>query len=379
MTKQIDELAAWLALASFATTGTERWLALTRRFGSARAVLVASDEELAATTLPARARVALRAFDDWDHLERLRADCAARGIGIAAFPSAEYPAPLRYIQDPPLVLYWRGCVAPAEVTPAVAMVGARRASRYGLRTARRVGAALAGAGVWVVSGLAVGIDAAAQEAAFGAGRTAAVLAGGVDRCFPSANRKLAAKIAEHGVVLSEYPPGTPTLAFRFPIRNRIITGMTEVTVIVEAHAKGGSLVSARWAADQGREVLAVPGPIDAPASAGTNALIRDGATPLLDPADVFLAARLVPAPAAASCGGSESIRPEGPTEPATAAIFGHLSDDPVAVDEIAARCRLDETVIMEKLTALELDGLVERLPGGTYVRSARASQPTERS
>ena len=153
---------------------------------------------------------------------------------------------------------------PAAIAPAVAIVGARRASRYGLRTARRLGEALAGAGAWVVSGLAVGIDAAAQEAAFAAGRTAAVLAGGVDRCFPSANRKLAAGIAERGVVLSEVRPGTPTLAFRFPIRNRIITGMAKVTVIVEAHAKGGSLVSARWALEQGRDVLAVPGPIDSP-------------------------------------------------------------------------------------------------------------------
>ena len=375
MRAETDELDAWLALASLATSGTSRWRALTQRLGSARAVLAASDAELVAQGLSAAARAALHAYDGWDEVARLRADCAARRIGVVAYTAAEYPELLRLIDDPPLVLYWRGAVAPAAVAPALAIVGARRATRYGLRAARHFGAALAAAGVWIVSGLARGIDAAAQAAALETGSTAAVLAGGVDRCFPSSNRKLAAAIVERGVVLSEYPPGTPTVAYRFPIRNRIITGMTKATVIVEAHAKGGSLVSARWALDQGRDVFAVPGAIDSPASVGTNALLRDGAAALLEPADLFgslglTRARDLP-------GAGRQAHAPVPEEPQSAAIYAELSDDPLAVDELARRCRLDEIVIMEKLTSLELDGLAERLPGGTYVRTFRAIEPTE--
>ena len=375
MATTVDELSAWLALSSLATTGTQRWLDLVFVCGSARAALSASDAELGAVPkLSPHNRAALRAFDDWDEVARLRATCHARRIGIAAYADPDYPQALRTIEDPPLCLYWRGGVSPAAVTPAVAVVGARRATRYGLRTARRVGAALAEAGAWVVSGLAIGIDAAAQEAAVGAGRTAAVLAGGIDRCFPGSNRRLAAKILETGIVLSELRPGTPTLAHQFPIRNRIITGMAKATVIVEAHAKGGSLVSARWALAQSREVIVVPGPIDSPASAGTNRLLEEGATPLIDLAETLDHLGLARVFTRAG-----ATRPENFCDPVSAAIFAELSDDPLAADEIVLKCRLDESVIMEKLTALELDGLAERLPGGTYVRSSRASEATERS
>ena len=195
-------------------------------------------------------------------------------------------------------------------------------------------------------------------------------------CFPASHRRLASRIVETGVVLSEVPPGTPTLPHQFPIRNRIITGLAKVTVIVEAHVKGGSLISARWATAQGRDVFAVPGPIDAPASAGTNALLRDGAGVLLEPDDGLLALGLA---CDARDGRDPGLGLTPPADPVFARVFEELSDDPLSADEIAVRCRLDETLIMEKLTGLELDGLAERLPGGTYVRSSRASEPTERS
>jgi DNA processing protein len=381
MAADTDELSAWLALASLAATGTTRWRDLVSQLGCARAAIFASDAELDAAAargaaLTRRGRVALRSFADWDAIRRIRSDCAERDIGIVAYADDDYPTLLKVIPDPPLVLYWRGSVAPATIMPAVAMVGARRATRYGLRTARRMSSALAGAGVWVVSGLAIGIDGAAHEGALETGRTAAVLAGGVDRCFPASHRRLASRIVESGVVLSEVPPGTPTLPHQFPIRNRIITGLAKVTVIVEAHAKGGSLISARWAADQGRDVLAVPGPVDSPASAGTNALLRDGAGVLIDPDDGLLALGLARDERA---GRDPSVGLTPPADPVFAGVFEVLSDDPLSADEIAVRCRLDESVIMEKLTGLELDGLAERLPGGTYVRSSRASEPTERS
>ena len=375
MATEVDELSAWLALSSLAIAGTQSWLDLVLACGSAGGAIAASDSELdAVPKLGAHRRASLRAFDDWDDIERLRSDCEARRIGIVTYADADYPAALRAIIDPPLCLYWRGCVPPAAVTPAVAVVGARRATRYGLRTAGRLGAALAEAGAWVVSGLAIGIDAAAQAAAVAAGHTAAVLAGGVDRCFPRSNRRLAAKILESGVVLSELRPGAPTLPHQFPIRNRIITGLAHATVIVEAHAKGGSLVSARWAMDQGRDVYAVPGPIDSSASAGTNRLLTEGAIPLVDLDAALEQLGLARVFTRAGATPSENFR-----DPVSAAIFAELSDDPLAADEIVLKCRLDESVIMEKLTALELDGLAERLPGGTYVRSSRASEATERS
>jgi DNA processing protein len=381
MPADTDELSAWLALASLGAGGTTPWHDLVERLGSARAALHASDAELdaavaAGTKLSRRGRAALRAFADWDSIRRIRSECADRNIGIAAYADADYPTLLKVIPDPPLALYWRGSVPPAEVTPAIAMIGARRATRYGLRTARRMSRAIAEAGVWVVSGLAIGIDGAAHEGALETGRTAAVLAGGVDRCFPASHRRLASRIVETGVVLSEFPPGTPTLPHQFPIRNRIITGLAKVTAIVEAHARGGSLVSARWAAAQGRDVLAVPGPVDAPASAGANALLRDGAGVLLEPDDGLLALGLV---RDACAGRDPRVGLTPPADPVFARVFEELSDDPLSADEIAVRCRLDEMLIMEKLTDLELDGLAERLPGGTYVRSSRASEPTERS
>ena len=378
MEKDVDETIASLALWSLARTGTRPWIDALRRLGAAPALFAASDADLAATGLSARRIRALRSVDDWDHQRRLRDGCEARGIGIAVFGSKEYPHMLANLVDAPLLLYWRGVCPPCAIAPAVAIVGARRATRYGLRSARRVGAVSAAAGLWVVSGLANGVDAAAHLGAVDAGRTAAVLAGGVDRCYPSGNRRLAERIVATGVVLSEYPPGTPTLARHFPVRNRIITGLAELTVIVEAHERSGSLVSARLAADQGREVVAVPGPIDSPASRGTNRLIADGSRPLLEPHDVLDVMGIAgarPSPISAAATTAEAV----PNDAKSAAILRALDDEPTSVDELVTATRLDEAAILEKLTSLELDGLAERLPGGTYVRCRAASQAREQS
>jgi DNA processing protein len=371
MENDVDDTLASLALWPLARTGTRPWIDALRRMKSAPALFAASDADLAATGLSAPRIRALRSVNDWEAQRRLRDRCASRGIGIAAYGSSDYPEMLVNLVDAPLLLYWRGVCPPRDIQPAVAVVGARRATRYGLRSARRVGAATAAAGVWVVSGLANGVDAAAHLGAADRGHTAAVLAGGVDRCYPSANRRLAERIVATGVVLSEYPPGTPTLPRHFPVRNRIITGLAKLTVIVEAHERGGSLVSARLAADQGREVMAVPGPVDSPASRGTNRLIADGARPLLEPRDVLdtlgVTSACLPGIGVAAASG------EVPDDAKSAAILRALDDEPTSVDELVATTRLDQAVILEKLTALELDGLAERLPGGTYVRCRVAS------
>jgi len=377
MENDVDETLASLALWSLARSGTRPWIDALRRLRSATALFAASDAELAVTGLGARRIAALRSVDDWAAHRRLRDRCTARGIGIAAYASRDYPESLATLVDAPLLLYWRGACPPCDIRPAAALVGARRATRYGLRAARRVGAAAAAAGAWVVSGLANGIDAAAHLGAVEAGRTAAVLAGGVDRCYPSGNRRLAEQILANGVVMSEYPPGTPTLPRHFPVRNRIITGLAEVTVIVEAHERGGSLVSARLAADQGREVMAVPGPIDSPASRGTNRLIAEGARPLLEPRDLLEAMGIAVADHPANAGRPPARPPVN--DPESIAILQALDDEPTSVDELVATTRLDQAVILEKLTALELDGLAERLPGGTYIRCHVASEARERS
>jgi DNA processing protein len=378
MEKVDDETLAALGLWSLARSGARSWIDALRRLKSARAVFAASDAELAATGLGPRRICALRSVSGWDERRRLRDRCAALGIGIAVFGSSDYPEMLGNLVDAPVLLYWRGVSPPCAVQPTVAIVGARRATRYGLRSARRVSGLAAQAGAWVVSGLANGIDAAAHLGALDHGRTAAVLAGGVDRCYPSGNRRLAEKIVATGVVLSEYPPGTPTLPRHFPVRNRIITGLAKLTVIVEAHERGGSLVSARLAVEQGREVMVLPGPIDSPASRGTNRLIADGGRPLLEPSDLVdalgLAGRGKPARVHAP-----GYPREPPNDAETAAILRSLDDEPTSVDELVAATRLDETVILEKLTSLELDGLAERLPGGTYVRCCLASEAREQS
>ena len=228
-------------------------------------------------------------------LERL---AEVGGVGIPQ-PSPGYPAALRELRDPPPLLWVRG-TPEALRGPCVALVGPRAPSVYGRHVARTVAAALASLGVVIVSGLARGIDAEAHEGALAAGgRTIAFQACGPDQTYPRAHRDLADRIAASGAVVSELPVGVPPLKPHFPLRNRLISGISRALVVVEARTRSGSLVTARHAADQNVPLLAVPGPIHAPTSAGTNALIRDGAAPLLEVADVLAAAGLEAVPPSA--------------------------------------------------------------------------------
>lgn len=202
--------------------------------------------------------------------------CEKQNIQILTREDSGYPAALKEIDDPPLVLYVRGALPNFTLSPALTIVGTRSCSPYGLRMAERFGEGLARAGFTVLSGMALGIDSAAHRGCLkGGGRTVAVLAGGVDICYPAQNRRLMDEILHSGAVLSENPPGTENAGFRFPIRNRILSGMAAATLVVEAPLRSGALITARRAFDQGREVFAVPGPIDANASKGCNRLIRD--------------------------------------------------------------------------------------------------------
>ncbi|MEE8311404.1 MAG: DNA-processing protein DprA [Candidatus Binatia bacterium] len=365
----LEELA-WMALAELAGGESRAFAELAAVLGSARAVFDASVAELGRLGMnEAGVRAVLR-FDAWDGLRARRERCTELGISIAAFDSAGYPAQLRHIADPPLILYYRGG-APGSFGPVVAVVGSRRATRYGLRVAEALGERLARRGVVVVSGLARGIDAAAHVGAVRGGVSIAVLAGGLDRVYPARNRRLCERLAVAGSVVSESAPGTPLRPYLFPVRNRIITGMSAATVIVEAGERSGSLVSARLAAEQGREVFAVPGNIDSPTSAGANALIRDGAVPLLAPAQVLEVCGIEAAVAPEDAAGGGECSSDKPFDGnASTAVVAALDPSGSHLDDVAEAVGLDGARVMELLTSLELGGFVERLPGGRFAPSA---------
>jgi DNA processing protein len=255
--------------------------------------------------------------------------------------------------------------------PCVAVVGARAATLYGLDVARRLAGALASAGVVIVSGLARGIDAAAHEAALAAGgRTVALLACGPDLVYPPEHRRLAERIAERGAVASELPPGAPPRKVHFPLRNRLISGLSRAVVVVEARARSGSLVTARHALDQGIEVLAVPGPVTAATSEGTNALLRDGAAPALSPADVLAAAGL-----AAACAQTPGSPAPGAALAAPAsAILAALRQRPATRDELGRRLALAPGALSVALLELELAGRVAEDRDGR-LRALGAGRP----
>ena len=293
----------------------------------------------------------------------------ARGFEALAWTDPRYPRLLRRIHDPPFVLVERGSLAPEDGL-AIAVVGSRRATRYGLELARRLSRELASRGLVVVSGLARGIDASAHRGALEAGgRTIAVLGSGLARLYPSEHRELAERVADRGAVVSELPMDAPPLPGHFPRRNRLITGMTLGTLVVEAAAKSGSLVSARLAMEQDRDVFAVPGPALAPNSEGVHALIRDGAKLVTAAEHVVeelrpeLRALLEPAPRASDAA------PATP-DPATleGRVYRALADagGPVHLDAILGPIGEPAPRILAALSALELDGHALRLPGGRY-------------
>ncbi len=333
------------------------------RFGSAAAVLAAAPEALAAvrgfgpeTVAAVRALDAARAGEAEDRRAR------AIGADIVTPADASYPALLRLIPDPPPVLYVLGEVTEDDEA-AVAVVGSRAATAYGRAVAGRIAGELASCAVTVVSGLARGIDAAAHRAALErGGRTIAVLGSGIDRVYPPEHRRLAGEVAARGAVVSEFPLGTPPDRWRFPMRNRLVSGLARALVVVEAAARSGALITADAALEQGREVFAVPGPVTAPTSAGTNGLIRQGARLAEGARDVLegtpgLAGRLPAGPPAA---------PPPATTEGERRILAGLAAGPRQADEIARLAGAPAAECAALLTALEVKGLVRPHPGNIF-------------
>jgi len=290
-------------------------------------------------------------------------DVAARaGIHALAWGRPEYPPLLAAIPDAPFVLWSKGTRSGFS-KPAVAIVGSRAATPYGLEAASRLAGDLAAAGVLVVSGLARGIDSAAHRAALAAGGdTVAVLGSGVDVIYPPEHLRLAGDVTRHGAVVSEFPPGTMPVAFHFPARNRIISGFSAAVVVVEAAERSGSLITAGFALDQGRAVMAVPGSVLSGRHRGCHALIRDGATVVESAEDVL--AELHGSFLACPTGASDPF----PKDPILATMAAGESYD---VEALSAETGLAPALLLPRLLELELRGAVKRLDGGRFVRAGR--------
>ncbi|MGD1992094.1 MAG: DNA-processing protein DprA [Anaerolineae bacterium] len=286
---------------------------------------------------------------------------AASGVHVLTWDHPDYPSLLNEIPAPPPVLYVRGELT-SEDAWAVAVVGTRRASVYGKEVTRRLAGQLARSGITVVSGLARGIDGVAHRTALEAGgRTIAVLGCGIDRVYPPEHRELSQRIVERGALISEYPLGTPPEAHNFPPRNRIISGLSLGVLITQAGRRSGALITADYAAEHGRDVFAVPGPIFAAGSAGTNRLIQDGAKLVVETADVLTELNLT---MVAEQSQARQVLPESAIE---AAIYSHLSGEPVHVDDLGREVEIPIADVTSTLALMELKGLVRRVGGMKYV------------
>lgn len=365
---------ATLQLALTPGVGGVLFRALLERFGSAEAALAASEAELASVPGfgPKRSADVARARDavDVDAELSRAADC---GVRVIVWGADDYPVPLTYLVSPPLVLYVRGSLLPTDAR-AMAIVGSRRSSLYGQQQAERFAASLSGAGMTVVSGLARGIDICAHMGAVKTGgRTIAVLGNGLSRVYPPEHERHAAKIVENGALLSEFPMDAQPAAENFPRRNRIISGMSLGVLVVEAGRRSGAMITATTAAEQGKDVFALPGRVDTPFTTGTHKLIQEGAKLAHSPADIldeYPDLGLMGADVQTEQGqGSMPLAAQ--LDPQEEAILGALEADSLTPDQIAERTGLAAAAVAAQLTMLEIKHLVQALPGRRYARLKR--------
>lgn len=360
------DLGYWIALTRFPKFGPIRLAKLANYFPSMKEAFEASVTEFTQAQIEpnvAEAFLSARAtLDPVKELERL----AREGLSAITMLDDAYPAALKTLHAPPAVLYIRGTL-PSAARPHLAVVGSRHATAYGIDATKAIIGPLARSGVVIVSGLAYGIDAHAHMATLEAeGATIAVLGSGVDEAsvYPSQHRTLASRIvAGGGAVLSEFPPGTPSLPQHFPIRNRVISGLSRATLVIEATEKSGSLITARAALEQGRDVFAVPGPIHSPLSSGPHNLIKMGAACVTSADDVLHALGLASAAAPIS---AEAYHPENPDE---TALYNALNAQPQHADDLADSTGLPSPRVSSLLTLLEMKGAVRGVGGMCYVKA----------
>ena len=398
-------LKYWVWLAELPRLKGPERLALLRHFGSPEELFFADREELLLVEglPPARAELALNR--DLSAADRILADCQGLGQRIMTIQDAEYPQRLRNIFNPPLVLYVKGRMPVMDEEAAIAVVGTRECTPYGTACGERLGRELAASGAVVVTGLARGVDSAAARGALRAGGTVVgVTGGGLDVVYPPENGDLYADVAARGVLLSEYPPGSPPDKAHFPVRNRIMSGLSVAALVVEAPGHSGALITARLALEQGREVYAVPGPIDAPDSVGCNRLIRDGAGLAAEGWDILRdfqerfpeklrPARKLPAwtPLPTRRRAEPRRKPEPAPEPEKApalravsregltddqiALLGVLEPEgPIQVDDLIESTGIPARRVSSALTMLEIDGCVRQHDGKRYTRTVALTE-----
>ena len=294
----------------------------------------------------------------------VRAQAERDAIQVCAWNDADFPTSLATLTDLPPVLWYRGQLAVAQ-PPAIAIVGSRAASAVAMETASRLAADVAAAGITVVSGLARGVDSAAHRGALQTGRTIAVLGSGVDRVYPPEHLDLAKEIARDGLIVSEFPPGTPPLPHHFPMRNRLISGLSLGVVVIEASEKSGSLITASCALEQGRDVMAVPGNVLSGRNKGGHALLRDGAKIVETADDIVRELNWPDRGSAAQEGQISSCNVLASSDPL---ICGMTPGEPYDVDALKASSGLEPTRLLSRLLDLELRGVVRRAGGGRFVR-----------
>ncbi|HQZ01506.1 MAG TPA: DNA-processing protein DprA [Thauera sp.] len=378
------DLIDWLRLSAVPGLGAERQRSLLAAFGLPRQVFAAGRAAVASVIGHAAADALLTApKQEW--IEAAQAWVEEPGNHILTLADEAYPRTLLDIADPPVLLYVKGDLSRLQC-PAIAIVGARTASAQGESNAEAFARHLAAQGFTIVSGLASGIDTAAHRGALSAGpeaaSTVAVIGTGIDRIYPARNAALAREMVASGAIISEFPLGTPPLQHNFPRRNRIIAGLAQGVLVVEAALNSGSLITARLATESGREVFAIPGSIHSPLARGCHRLIRDGAKLVETAEDVVeeLRGRLGTAlPAAAKPGRAPkraaAIAPPAspqthlPLDDEASRVMQAIGHDPVDLDTLAPRCGLTVDALYAILLPLELDGHIARLPGGRIQRT----------
>jgi DNA processing protein len=367
MQNKTGHVLSWIGLSSIPGVGRMTFRKLVRHFGSAERSLAASPGELRDVEgLPVKVVEAIGAFDWQKPAEREVAKAEETGVAIITLDDPSYPGRLRDTPDPPLFLYVRGRLTP-EDDNAVAIVGTRRPTHYGKTVTRRLAGELASAGFSVASGMARGIDTEAHLGALAAeGRTIAVLGCGIDVAYPPENRGLMERISQagRGAVMTENPFGTKPEAGYFPARNRIISGLSRGTVIIEASEDSGSLITAQYALEQNRKLFAVPGNIGSPVSRGAHSLIRQGAT-LVEGVEDILSGLGVKNDHARR---EPPRRPLPQLSPGETAVLQSLTGEPKHIDTLLEESRVTAGALGGVLITLELKGLAKQLPGKYFVR-----------
>lgn len=376
MTMNLDDLKYWIALKSVSGIGNLTFRALLDNFGSPSLIFNTPVSKLTGINgITKKMAVAINNFSDWDKVNQNFELLNKNKITVITYQDDDYPEKLKNIYDLPPFLYVRGSLMKDDIN--IAIVGSRRATTYGKYTTERISRELAQKGVTVVSGMARGIDSAAHRGALAArGRTIAVLGSGLDVIYPPENKILFAEIIENGAVISEFPMGTPPIAANFPSRNRIISGMSYGVLVVEAGEKSGSLITARLALEQGREVFAVPGSVETPASRGTNRLIKEGAKLIENAEDILeeiipqLEKTKVLSETLSSENESKLPAKEIELTKIEKQVADFIFDKRIHVDDIIAATNLSPADVLSTLMSLELKNLVTQHPGKYFSRTS---------